>query len=132
MVLVDTNILLDIITSDPKWFQWSATRMERALGQGLAVNPIIYAELAAGFLRSEELEAALQLHELRRLPLPYHAAFRAGRAFIEYRKRGGDRHSPLPDFFIGAHAEADGLTLLTRDPTRYRTYFPKVRLIAPG
>lgn len=131
MVLVDANVLLDIITSDPKWFEWSAGRMERALTQGLAINPVIYAELAAGFRKEEELEAALDLAELQRLPIPYEAAFRAGRAFVEYRQRGGDRRSPLPDFFIGAHAETAGLTLLTRDVARYRTYFPKLRLIAP-
>jgi hypothetical protein len=131
MVLVDANVLLDIMTSDPQWFEWSAGRMERALAQGLAINPVIYAELAAGFRKQEELNAALALAELERLALPYEAGFRAGRAFVEYRRRGGDRRLPLPDFFIGAHAETAGLTLLTRDVARYRTYFPKVRLIAP-
>ncbi|MBA3806349.1 MAG: type II toxin-antitoxin system VapC family toxin [Acidobacteria bacterium] len=131
MVLVDANVLLDIITSDPKWFEWSADRMERALAQGLAINPVIYAELSAGFRKEEELDAALGLAELERLPIPYQAAFRAARAFVEYRSRGGDRRSPLPDFFIGAHAETAGLTLLTRDAARYRTYFPKLRLITP-
>ena len=131
MVLVDANVLLDIITSDPRWFEWSASQMERLLSQGLAINPVIYAEVAAGFRKQEELDAALDLTELERLGLPYEAAFRAGRAFMEYRSRGGSRRSPLPDFFIGAHAETAGLTLLTRDAGRYRTYFPKVRLIAP-
>lgn len=131
MVLVDANVLLDIITSDPKWFDWSAGRMERALAQGLAINPVIYAELAPGFRKMEELDAALDLAELERLPIPYEAAFHAGLAFVEYRRRGGDRRSPLPDFFIGAHAAISGLTLLTRDAARYRTYFPKLRLIAP-
>lgn len=131
MVLVDANVLLDIITSDPRWFEWSASQMERLLSQGLAINPVIYGEVAAGFRKREELEAALDLAELERLGLPYEAAFRAGRAFMEYRSRGGSRRLPLPDFFIGAHAETAGLTLLTRDAGRYRTYFPKVRLIAP-
>jgi predicted nucleic acid-binding protein len=131
MVLVDANVLLDIITSDAKWFMWSARQMERVVGQGLAINPIIYAETAGGFHKRDELDAALELADLEWLPLPYDAAFRAGRAFIEYRRRGGNRRSPLPDFFIGAHAETAGLTLLTRDAGRYRTYFPKVRLIAP-
>lgn len=131
MVLVDANVLLDIITSDPKWFAWSAAQMERSLGQGLAINPVIYGEVSAGFRKQEELDAALDLTEIERLGLPYEAAFRAGRAFIEYRSRGGSRRTPLPDFFIGAHAETAGLTLLTRDAGRYRTYFPKVRLIAP-
>ena len=131
MVLVDANVLLDIITSDPQWFAWSAEKLERALTQGLAINPIIYAELAAGFQKEEELDAALDLADLERLALPYEAAFRAGRAFVEYRRKGGSRRSPLPDFFIGAHAEVEGLTLLTRDAARYRTYFPKLKLIAP-
>ena len=90
-----------------------------------------YAELAAGFLNEGELEAALDFPDLRRLALPYAAAFRAGRAFVEYRRQGGNRRSPLPDFFIGAHAEVEGMTLLTRDVARYRTYFPKLKLIAP-
>lgn len=132
MVLIDANVLLDIITSDPRWFDWSASRLERALSQGIAINPVIYAELAAGFQKRNELDAAVDLPGLEQLPLPYEAAFCAGRAFIEYRKRGGSRRSPLPDFFIGAHAETSGLALLTRDAARYRTYFPKVRLIAPA
>ena len=105
--------------------------LERALTQGLAINPVIYAELAAGFLNEGELEAALDFPDLRRLALPCAAAFRAGRAFVEYRRQGGNRRSPLPDFFIGAHAEVEGMTLLTRDAARYRTYFPKLKLIAP-
>lgn len=131
MVLVDANVLLDIITSDPQWFGWSAEKLENALPQGLAINPIIYAELAASFHEAEELNAAIDLADLERLALPYEAAFRAGRAFVEYRRKGGSRRSPLPDFFIGAHAEVEGLTLLTRDAARYRTYFPKLKLIAP-
>jgi predicted nucleic acid-binding protein len=131
MVLVDSNVLLDVITSDPKWLDWSVNRLESSLSQGLAINPIVYAELTAAFHRSDELDRALDFSELKRLPLPYTAAFRAGRVFLEYRRRGGGRLSPLPDFFIGAHAEVEGLMILTRDAKRYRTYFPKVRLIAP-
>ena len=131
MVLVDANVLLDIINADPQWFAWSVEKLERALALGLAINPVIYAELAAGFLKEEELEVALQLPDLQRLPLPHEAAFRAGHAFVEYRRQGGNRRSPLPDFFIGAHAEVAGLTLLTRDASRYRTYFPSLELIAP-
>lgn len=131
MVLVDANVLLDIITADPQWFAWSAEKLERAVKQGLAINAVIYAEFAASFRREEELEEALALAELERLVLPYEAAFRAGHAFVEYRRKGGSRRSPLPDFFIGAHAEVEGLTLLTRDAARYRTYFPKLKLIAP-
>ncbi len=131
MVLVDANVLLDIITVDERWLAWSAENLERALGQGLAINPVIYAELAAGFQREEELDAALDLADLERLALPYEAAFRAGHAFVKYRRQGGIRRSPLPDFLIGAHAEVEGFTLLTRDAARYRTYFPKLKLIAP-
>jgi len=131
MVLVNTNVLLDIITADSQWFDWSAQRMELALSQGLAINPVVYAELAAGFRQEGELDIALDLADLERLPLPYDAAFRAGHAFVEYRRRGGNRRSPLPDFFIGAHAEIAGMTLLTRDAARYRTYFPNLKLIAP-
>src|SRR4051812_49425799 len=103
MVLVDANVLLDIITADAHWFAWSAERLERALSQGLAINPVIYAEVSAGFRNEEELDRALDVPDLTRLALPYNAAFRAGRAFVEYRRQGGRRQSPLPDFFIGAH-----------------------------
>lgn len=131
MVLVDANILLDILTSDPEWFDWSAAQMEKALPGGLAINPVIYAEIAAGFLQKSELEEALDWSDLKKLDLPYEAAFRAGRVFVEYRRQGGNRRSPLPDFFIGAHAEIAGMTLLTRDAARYRTYFSKLKLISP-
>ncbi len=97
----------------------------------LVLNPIIYAEAAARFERIEDLEAALPGSYFERRPLPWEAAFLAGRSFVAYRRRGGKRRSPLPDFYIGAHALVEGLTLLTRDPARYRTYFPKLRLIAP-
>lgn len=132
MVLVDSNVLLDIITADPVWFDWSAKALEKALGKGLAINPVIYAEVAAGFRKETELEAAMDWADLSRLSLPCEAAFRAGQAVVQYRRQGGDRRSPLPDLFIGAHAEAAGMTLLTRDATRYRSYFPKVKLICPG
>ena len=131
MILVDANVLLDILTADPEWADWSAENLERGLRQGLAINPIIYAEIAVGFREESELESALALADLRRLPVPYAAAFRAGHAFLEYRRKGGVRRSPLPDFIIGAHAEVEGMTLLTRDAERYRTYFPKLKLIAP-
>lgn len=95
------------------------------------INPIIYAEVAAGFERIEDLDEALPAHYYRRFPLPFEAAFFAGQCFVSYRRRGGDRRSPLPDFYIGAHAALAGLTLLTRDARRYRRYFPKLRVIAP-
>jgi predicted nucleic acid-binding protein len=110
---------------------WSAEKLKRALGQGLAINPVIYAEISLSFRDEAELISALDLPELTRLALPYAAAFWAGRAFVEYRRQGGTRRSPLPDFYIGAHAELEKMTLLTRDAARYRSYFPKVKLIAP-
>lgn len=97
----------------------------------MAINPIIFAEVSVGFERTEELEAALPREGFRRLQLPWEAAFLAGKCFLAYRRRGGVRSSPLPDFYIGAHARVSGLTLLTRDASRYQTYFPEVELIAP-
>lgn len=132
MVLVDTNILLDLFTDDPTWGRWSENAMRDALvDDTVAINPIIYAEASIGFPESRVLDRHLDDLTVQRLPLPYAAAFPAGRAFLRYRRAGGQRSAPLPDFYIGAHAEAEGLTLLTRDPNRYRTYFPSVRLIAP-
>lgn len=131
-VLVDSNVLLDVLTEDPVWFGWSAAQVERvAADHVLAVNPIIYAEVSVGFDRIEELEDALPHDAFLRLPLPWEAAFATGKCFLEYRQRRGVRRSPLPDFYIGAHAAVAGLTLLTRDAKRYRTYFPGLRLIAP-
>lgn len=130
-VLVDANVLLDIITSDPEWFDWSAAALKQLSGAKLAINPIIYAELAAGFLSERDLEEFIAPSGLVRLDLPYACAFRAGKAFLQYRKNGGPRRSPLPDFYIGAHALLEGMTLLTRDEARYRTYFPGIRLKHP-
>ena len=133
MILVDTNIFVDLWTSDPRWGDWSAEALARAAeGSVIAINPIIYAELCMGFAREQDLDRALGGAGVRRLALPYKAAWLAARAFAAYRRRGGKRSSPLPDFFIGAHALADGLSLLTRDAARYRTYFPAVRVIAPN
>ena len=130
--LVDSNVLLDIFTRDPVWFDWSAEQISLcAENHALAVNPVIYAEVSVHFSRVEELEDALPADEFRRLAPPWTAGFPAGRCFVLFRKRGGARRSPLPDFYIGAHAAVDGHDLLTRDPARYRTYFPGVRLIAP-
>jgi predicted nucleic acid-binding protein len=131
-VLVDSNVLLDVLTEDAKWFPWSATQLAKAADQTtVAINPLIFAEVSIGFAGLEELEKALPDGRFRRLPLPWEAAFRAGKCFLDYRRRGGARRSPLPDFYIGAHAEVTGLQLLTRDPKRYRTYFPDLSLIAP-
>lgn len=131
-VLVDSNVLLDVLTEDPEWGAWSMDALAAQADRDvLAINPIIYAEVSVGFARIEELEAALPAASFHRLPLPSEAAFLAGKCFVAYRKRGGVKSSPLPDFYIGAHASVSRLALLTRDATRYRTYFPKLQLIAP-
>ncbi|MGH7996584.1 MAG: type II toxin-antitoxin system VapC family toxin [Opitutaceae bacterium] len=132
MVLVDADVLLDILTDDPKWREWSEGKLV-AVGETdrMAVNPIVYAELGAAYRTASELERAVAGWPLQRLQLPYEAAFRASQAFVRYRRDGGHRRSPLPDFYIGAHAETEGFGLLTRDAARYRSYFPKVRLITP-
>lgn len=131
-VLIDSNVLLDILTEDPRWLEWSGDALARCAEDGvIAINPIIYAEVAVHFTRIEELDDALPETTIQRLPLPWEAAFLAGRCFLEYRRRRGVRRSPLPDFYIGAHAAVTGMTLLTRDAGRYRTYFPKLDLIAP-
>jgi predicted nucleic acid-binding protein len=132
-VLVDSNVLLDVMTEDPRWFEWSAAAIENVADVSrLVINPVIYAEVSVRYAQIEELEAALPTELLEREAIPYEAAFLAGKAYIVYRQRGGTRRSPLPDFFIGAHAAVAGYPLLTRDAVRYRTYFPKLRLIAPS
>jgi predicted nucleic acid-binding protein len=131
-ILVDSNVLLDVMTADRRWYSWSAAALARAADEAvLVVNPIVYAEVSISFARIEDLEDALPEEYFRRDPLPWEAAFLAGKSFVAYRRRGGPRTSPLPDFYIGAHAAVAGIPLLTRDATRYRTYFPKLRLIAP-
>ena len=131
-VLVDSNVLLDVITEDPKWSEWSTDTLEGYSDANvLVINPVIYAEVSIGFERIEDLEAALPSEYIAREPVPLEAAFLAGKCFLKYRKRGGSRRSTLPDFFIGAHAAVRGMPLITRDPARYRTYFPKLQAIAP-
>ncbi|MFA5506501.1 MAG: type II toxin-antitoxin system VapC family toxin [Vulcanimicrobiota bacterium] len=131
-VLVDSSVLLDIATADPIWCNWSEHALEQAAESSvLMINPLIYAEVSVGFERIEDLEVALSRDLFRREALPYEAAFLAGKAFLTYRRRGGLRHSPLPDFYIGAHAAINGCQLLTRDSARIRTYFPTVKLICP-
>jgi len=130
--LVDSNVLLDIATDDSEWSSWSSGALIDAARSGpLLINPIVYAEVSVGFTRVEDLDDALPPSMYRRTALPYSAGFLAGKAFLVYRRHGGARSRPLPDFYIGAHAAIDGLRLLTRDGARYRTYFPTVRLIAP-
>jgi predicted nucleic acid-binding protein len=131
-LLVDSNVILDVLTEDPHWFVWSSRALlESAETSELVINPIVYAEVSVRFERIEDLEEALPQGLFMRSSLPWEAAFLAGKCFLSYRKRGGVRRSPMPDFYIGAHASVEGWSLLTRDARRYRTYFPKLNLIAP-
>lgn len=130
--LVDSNVLLDLFTRDPEWYDWSAAALAGAAESSvLVINPIIYAEVSVRFERVEELEEALPPTMFRRDPLPWEAGFLAGKCFLADRRSGGGRRPPLPDFYIGAHAAVAGLRLLTRDATRYRTYFPRLDIVAP-
>ena len=131
-ILVDSNVILDIVTEDKKWFSWSSEALANCVEtHTLVINPIIYAEVSIGFDRIEDVEQVLPLPFFRRDPLPWEAAFLAGKCFLAYRRRGGRKNSTLPDFFVGAHAAVVGIPLLTRDVARYRTYFPRLKLIAP-
>jgi predicted nucleic acid-binding protein len=130
--LIDSSVLLDVATQDPVWFDWSTSALADAVRGGpVLVNPIIYAEVSVGYDRIEDLDDALPADIFRREPLPFVAGFLAGKAYRDYRRRGGTRTSPLPDFFIGAHAAVSELRLLTRDAGRYRTYFPTITVISP-
>ena len=132
MTLIDSNVLLDIIQNDPDWSDWSSRKLAAAFDRGpVILNPIIFAEVALAFDSQDDLERHFPVSEYERRPLPWSAAMLVATAFVQYRRRGGARTAPLPDFYIGAHAATENLTLLTRDPGRYRTYFPKVRLVAP-
>lgn len=130
--LVDSCVLLDVITGDKQWAEWSAARIAAAIDEGRAViNPLIYAEVSVGYETAEELEELLPPADYEREPLPYLAGFAAGKAFLRYRRGGGQKRSPMPDFYIGAHAAIAGYRLLTRDVSRYRTYFPTIDIIGP-
>jgi len=130
--LVDANVLLDIMTGDERWLSWSADALAAAADDGLlAINPVVFAEVSVRFSSVEALDAALPADVYVRAAIPWAAAFLAGKCFVDYRRRGGQRRSPLPDFFIGAHAAVAGMKLLTRDANRYRTYFPTLQLVAP-
>lgn len=132
-VLVDSNVLLDVLTEDATWFEWSSSALaEHAERSVLLLNPIVYAEVSVYFDRVEELDEALPSIVFRRDALPWDAAFLAGKCFLKYRKSGGARHAPLPDLYVGAHAAVRGASLLTRDARRYRTYFPSLDVIAPN
>lgn len=130
--LLDSNILLDLFTEDAEWFDWSAAMVAEAAEQGpLYINPIIYAEVSLRFDRIEELDEALPPGAYRRAQLPWEAGFLAGQVFRAYRRGGGTKRWPIADFYIGAHATVAGFTLLTRDSKRYRTYFPRLRIVSP-
>ena len=132
MTFVDTNVLLDLVTDDPNWADWSVAQLEAASLDGpLLINDAVYAELAVRYIRIEDLEAFLDAAGLEMAPMPRAALFLAGKVFTQYRRSGGSRTGVLPDFFIGAHAAVARLPLLTRDVGRYRTYFPSLRLISP-
>lgn len=131
-VLVDSNVIIDVATEDPEWGEWSASALEKCADASvLVINPVIYAEVSIGFKTIEELEDVLPPEYFRREPVPWEAAFLAGKCFVRYRRRRGARATTLPDFFIGAHAATREYRLLTRDATRFRTYFPSVRLVSP-
>ena len=128
---MDSNVLLDLFTEDPTWASWSEQRLAEAFDAGqVVINPLVYAEISVAFERIETLEGTIPAR-LEREDLPWEAAFLAGKCFVEYRRRGGIRRSPLPDFYIGAHAATTGRALLTRDANRYRTLLPTLTLISP-
>lgn len=130
--LVDSNVLLDVMTQDVRWLDWSAAMLQTAAHDGaLYINPLVYAEVSYHFATIEDLDDALPRAYYRRADLPWPAGFLAAQVFLKYRRAGGSRRSPLPDFYIGAHAAISGFTLLTRDARRYREYFPTVRVVAP-
>ena len=131
-VFVDSCVLLDVFTEDPTWFEWSAASLEKAADEGpLVINAVVYAEISVRFARIEELELALVSNGFDHRPIPREAAFLAGKIFLQYRRAGGRKVAPLPDFFIGAHAAVEHLPLLTRDVRRLRTNFPSLHLISP-
>jgi hypothetical protein len=130
--LVDTNVLLDVVEEDAAWFEWSRQKLADAADEGLVVvNQVVYAELSAGYETIEALDAVLDREQFSRESLPWDAAFAAGLAYVSYRQRGGRRPTPLPDFFIGAHASVRGYRLLTRDRGYYASYFPKLEIVSP-
>jgi predicted nucleic acid-binding protein len=132
VVLVDTNVLLDVLQNDPDWASWSQEKLDAAgVTDTLAINPIIYSELSIAFTRIEELEAVIAEASLVVESIPREALFLAGKAFLGYRRRNGTKTSVLPDFYIGAHAAVMQWPLLTRDGRRIRTYFPTVTVISP-
>jgi len=131
-ILIDSNVLIDVLSEEGPWTSWSSRALREAADEAvLVINPIIFGEISIGYRTIERLDEALPVGAIRREAIPYAAAFLAGKCFMDYRRRGGARTTLLPDFYIGAHAAVAGYRLLTRDATRYRTYFPTVQLIAP-
>jgi predicted nucleic acid-binding protein len=131
-ILVDSNVILDVFLNDPKWADWSESKLEEySAYTPLYINSIIYAEISIGFKRIEDLESAVRQAGFQILELPKEALFLAGKVYLKYKRQKGLKDSPLPDFFIGAQAAVLDLDLLTRDVSRYQTYFPSVRLIGP-
>ena len=132
MLLVDTNVVLDVVTNDPKWAAWSQSQLDAAaLTQVVAINDVIYSELSLAFDRIEDLDAMIAKAGLHHEPIPRESLFLAAKAFLSYRRKGGSKGGVLPDFFIGAHAAVLHIPLLTRDTSRYATYFPTLKLISP-
>jgi predicted nucleic acid-binding protein len=132
VTLIDANVLIDIFSDDPDWFDWSSARLEEAALEGpLLINDVVYAETSIRYRDIQRFESALTRAGVVVIAIPRPALFAAGKAFVQYRQAGGPRTNVLPDFFIGAHAAVESLPLLTRDARRYRTYFPTVILIAP-
>lgn len=132
MILVDSNIFLDIFTNDPIWYEWSSNKLSEFFEkQSVVINPIIYAEISIGFKKIEEMEEALPFESIQCLPLTKEVSFLAGKCFLKYKQNRGQKNSTLPDFFIGAHASILNIPLLTRDANRYNTYFPKLKVISP-
>ena len=131
-ILVDSNVLIDVLDEPGPWTSWSTDALRLAANQAeIVINPIVFGEVSMGFPTVEAVDDALPAAWIRREDIPYPAAFLAGRCFLDYRRRGGTRSTPLPDFYIGAHAAVAGYRLLTRDAARYRTYFPRLSLLSP-
>jgi predicted nucleic acid-binding protein len=130
--LVDSNVLFDFLSEDEEWFEWSARMLEKAANGGsLVINQIVYAEISVRYATIEQLDDDLAPEYFIREPLPWEAAFLAGKAFSQYKERTGTKRSPMPDFYIGAHAAVADMTLLTRDARRYRAYFPRLHIVSP-
>jgi predicted nucleic acid-binding protein len=132
MVIVDTNVIIDVLKADAQWYEWSAAQLwQHKQSQGLVINAVVYAELASNFANHEALEHFLSTVGIHVEPIPKPALYKAGLAYAQYKQRGGAKTGVLPDFFIGAHALISGYPLLTRDIARYKTNFPKIQLISP-